>query len=315
MRQTERATPLAYEEITHGASMRNFTDKVLVHTRGALNSEELKDKKWPLLIFLCGYGGYRNRKGTPADNWPPSHAPDIPMVVLAPQVIRNNRDGLNGWRDCADVIDGTIIELRRTLVNSTGMGEVRELLGQTNEGTPGWTNQPVYLCGTSYGGGGAWFLAAHPPSKVGSWAKVALVCPKFSRRMKSSLFAHAARIGGCPVRIYQNVFDGIAKVEEYTLELLDALRGAKNLCEADFLVHAKVPENGHSRGQQELDDWIAKLPPSEHPRFRRRQYRTTVHHHDAWTAAYAHATKLQQLFRVGQAPRELYDWFLADVVS
>ncbi|MFQ5937493.1 MAG: hypothetical protein ACE5LB_13905, partial [Acidiferrobacterales bacterium] len=92
-------------------------------------------------------------------------------------------------------------------------------------------------------------------------------------------------------------------------------RRAKNLCEADFLVHAKVPENGHSRGRQELQDWMAQLPPSERRHFRCRQYRTPVHHHDAWTAAYSHAAKLRQLFRVGQAPRELYDWFLADVVS
>ena len=306
---------MVYEEITHGASTGNFTEKVLVYTGGALNSEELKDKKWPLLIFLCGYGEYRDRKGTPADNWPPSHAPDIPMVVLAPQVIRNNRDGLNGWKDCADVIDGTIVEFRRRLVSSVGGAELRQVLGQTNGGTPNWTNQPVYLCGTSYGGGGAWFLAAHPPSNVGRWSKVALVCPKFSTGTKSSHLADAMRIGGCPVRIYQNVFDGIAKVEEYALKLLDALRGAKNPCEADFLVHAKLPQKGHACGQQELDDWMAELPPIDRRRFRWRQYRTTVHHHDAWTAAYSHAAKLRQLFRVDQAPRELYDWFLADLVS
>ena len=105
---------------------------------------------------------------------------------------------MDGWTECADVIDGTIVELRRTLVNSLGVREVSEVLGQTNEGTPNWTNEPVYLCGTSYGGGGAWFLAAHPPTNVGSWTKVALVCPKFSPGMKNSLLAHAARIGGCP---------------------------------------------------------------------------------------------------------------------
>ncbi len=111
--------------------------------------EEKSDEKFPLLLFLHGGGESGDTLSTIKANGPPkliAEGKQFPFLILAPQ----NPYKRKWWNTRA------VVQLLDTIVENNRIDKNR-----------------IYLTGLSRGGGAAWEMAVHYPSK---FAAMAVVC-------------------------------------------------------------------------------------------------------------------------------------------
>ncbi|MFN8495486.1 MAG: prolyl oligopeptidase family serine peptidase [Caldilineaceae bacterium] len=108
------------------------------------------DQRWPLILFLHGYGESGNDVEAVRRNGLPSvlaQQPDFPFIVVAPQCPWHT-----WWPELADSLDALLDEITQSYAVDP---------------------QRVYLTGLSMGGYGAWYLGSTRPQR---FAAIAPIC-------------------------------------------------------------------------------------------------------------------------------------------
>jgi len=280
----------------------NITDTVYRYPESEVDTPRLREHGWPVMLYLHGGGENVDRRKSrdPTHNWPPAFADEVPVIVVAPHLIGLRRDGANGWAqkrgkqfETLAVFDAALQRIRAEIVATATEEVVASVLGKG----PDWSQQPIFLAGSSFGGGGALFLAAEAPDR---WDKIVLVCPK----APDGTVEKAALIEA-PVRVYQNAHDGTAQADQFALKILDEMWHADVPSEADFYFHAAVLQKGSAKAAARVKEWLAEA--DEPRRYRRHTYNAEVYHHNAWAAAFSRG-KFAALSK--RAQDDLYDWLL-----
>lgn len=108
------------------------------------------NQRWPLILFLHGYGESGNDVEAVRKNGIPqvlAQQPDFPFIVVAPQCPWHT-----WWPELADSLDALLDEITQSYAVDP---------------------QRVYLTGLSMGGYGAWYLGATRPQR---FAAIAPIC-------------------------------------------------------------------------------------------------------------------------------------------
>jgi predicted peptidase len=166
------------------------------------------DKKWPLMLFLHGYGESGDNIKLVEIHGPPKLAAgckDFDFIILSPQCPKNN-----WWPHLAD--DLVVL--------------VDDICQKYNVDT-----QRLYVTGLSMGGFGTWSLIEKYPDK---FAAAAPICGGGDIGMAR------ARLGKIPIWVFHGAKDDVIPLGK-SQEMVDAIKKAGNR-NIQFTVY---PEAGH----------------------------------------------------------------------
>jgi predicted peptidase len=274
----------------------------------------MKRLRWPLVVFLHGGGHYeadakkKGKSGRPDMNWPPTwwDGVDHPFLIVAPHAVNDfsGKKQFNGWAGVENAIDAIIADVRGTLSNHLGAPALQKVLGAEGEEIR-WENQPVFLTGQSFGGGGAWALAGCK-TRV-QWKGLCLVCPKVHlwedapRANLKQLLQRQAQSINTDVILYHDVDDSIADISQNSAMLIEALVEARVKAKSELKLQAEFV---YSPDRDDLLRIPGRAYLGKEIRLSRHGYDSKQNAHSCWRLAYTSGPDRQ----ARTVAQDLYTW-------